>query len=196
MAKHKIIGVVHGITYSILLLNTDLHVADLATHMSRSQFVRNTMTAIQAQFPSTNTDDQDGNSSMSRNVLPEDTEIVSRSKRSDSIASWNSVSRDVVTSLSSSPSINRTSEINETRSNTTAGVDSKSINTSQLYNRAWENEMENLLKVWYVFPVILVNSSLPLLGNVWCYQNTTNTAAVECERDPAESLLFKSSDAP
>jgi PH/SEC7 domain-containing protein len=147
MAEHKIIGVVHGITYSILLLNTDLHVADLTTHMSRSQFVRNTMTAIQAQFPSTNTDDQDGNSSMSRNVLPEDTEIVSRSKRSDSIASWNSVSRDVVTSLSSSPSINRTSEISETRSNTTAGVDSRSINTSQLYNRAWENEMENLLKV-------------------------------------------------
>ena len=169
MAEHKTIGVVHGITYSILLLNTDLHVADLATHMSRSQFVRNTMTAIQAQFPSTNTDDQDGNSSMSRNVLPEDTEIVSRSKRSDSIASWNSVSRDVVTSLSSSPSINRTSEISETRSTTTAGVDSKSINTSQLYNRAWENDMENLLKVWYVFPVIFVNSSLPLLGNVWCY---------------------------
>lgn len=167
MAEHKIIGVVHGITYSILLLNTDLHVADLATHMSRSQFVRNTMTAIQAQFPSTNTYDQDGNSS--RNVLPEDTEIVGRSKRSDSIASWNSVSRDVVTSLSSSPSINRTSEISETRSTTAYGVDTKSINTPQLYNRAWENEMENLLKVWYVFPVILVNSSLPLLGNVWSH---------------------------
>ena len=165
MAEHKTIGVVHGITYSILLLNTDLHVADLATHMSRSQFVRNTMTAIQAQFPSANTFDQDGNSSLSRN---EDTEIVGRSKRSDSIASWNSVSRDI-TSLSSSPSINRTSEISETRSTTTAGVDSKSINTSQLYNRAWENDMENLLKVWYVFPVIFVNSSLPLLGNVWCY---------------------------
>lgn len=169
MAKHKILGVVHAITYSILLLNTDLHIADLATHMSRSQFVRNTMTAIQAQFPSTNTYDQDGSSSTSRNVLPEDTEIVGRSKRSDSIASWNSVSRDVVTSLSSSPSINRTSEISETRSTTTTGADSKSANTSQLYNRAWENEMENLLKVWRAISCHPCQSSLLLLGNVWCH---------------------------
>jgi PH/SEC7 domain-containing protein len=152
MAEHKILGVIHAVTYSIMLLNTDLHVADLATHMSRSQFVRNTMTAIQAQFPSTIAHDQDGNSNMSRNTLFEDTEMVGRSKRSDSIASWNSVSRDVVISLSPSPSINRSSVIGETGSTSTPGVDTKPINTSHLYNRTWENEMENLLKVCRAFP--------------------------------------------
>ncbi|KAG6334214.1 hypothetical protein ID866_4872 [Astraeus odoratus] len=39
-------NVVHAVTYSLLLLNTDLHVADIANRMSRSQFVRNTMTGV------------------------------------------------------------------------------------------------------------------------------------------------------
>jgi PH and SEC7 domain-containing protein len=41
--------VVHAISYSLLLLNTDLHVADISTRMSRSQFVRNTFAVIQPQ---------------------------------------------------------------------------------------------------------------------------------------------------
>ena len=43
----------HAVAYSLLLLNTDLHVADLATRMSRNQFVRNTVTAIQMQIQPT-----------------------------------------------------------------------------------------------------------------------------------------------
>lgn len=38
--------VVHTICYSILLLNTDLHVADIETRMTRSQFVRNTLPTV------------------------------------------------------------------------------------------------------------------------------------------------------
>ncbi|KAJ9611438.1 hypothetical protein H2200_004622 [Cladophialophora chaetospira] len=38
--------VVHQIVYAILLLNTDLHVADIAQKMTRAQFVRNTMDTI------------------------------------------------------------------------------------------------------------------------------------------------------
>ncbi|KNE90144.1 hypothetical protein, variant [Puccinia striiformis f. sp. tritici PST-78] len=41
---------VHAMTYSILLLNTDLHIVDTTTRMSRSQFIRNTMETIQAQL--------------------------------------------------------------------------------------------------------------------------------------------------
>ncbi|ERF77138.1 hypothetical protein EPUS_07679 [Endocarpon pusillum Z07020] len=38
--------VVHTICYSILLLNTDLHVADIGQKMTRTQFIRNTLPTI------------------------------------------------------------------------------------------------------------------------------------------------------
>ncbi|KAA1095455.1 hypothetical protein PGT21_020554 [Puccinia graminis f. sp. tritici] len=41
---------VHAMSYSILLLNTDLHVVDTTSRMSRSQFVRNTMETVFAQL--------------------------------------------------------------------------------------------------------------------------------------------------
>ena len=43
------VDVVHIITYTLLLLNTDLHVVESASRMSRSQFVKNTMTAVRQQ---------------------------------------------------------------------------------------------------------------------------------------------------
>ncbi|KAI9743322.1 MAG: hypothetical protein M1818_003168 [Claussenomyces sp. TS43310] len=42
----KVADVVHTICYSILLLNTDLHMADVDSKMTRSQFVKNTMPTI------------------------------------------------------------------------------------------------------------------------------------------------------
>lgn len=40
------VAIVNNITYALLLLNTDLHIADLDEKMSRAQFVKNTMSAI------------------------------------------------------------------------------------------------------------------------------------------------------
>lgn len=40
------IDIIHTICYSIMLLNTDLHVADIESKMTRSQFIKNTMTTI------------------------------------------------------------------------------------------------------------------------------------------------------
>ncbi|GAB0132127.1 hypothetical protein EsDP_00000571 [Epichloe bromicola] len=47
-AQHgfKATDVIHTICYSIMLLNTDLHVADIEQKMTRSQFIKNTMTTI------------------------------------------------------------------------------------------------------------------------------------------------------
>ncbi|EGG09477.1 uncharacterized protein MELLADRAFT_77145 [Melampsora larici-populina 98AG31] len=42
--------VVHALSYSILLLNTDLHIVDTTSRMSRSQFVRNTLETLTAQL--------------------------------------------------------------------------------------------------------------------------------------------------
>ncbi|GAA5854331.1 hypothetical protein JCM8547_001783 [Rhodosporidiobolus lusitaniae] len=41
--------VVHAVSYSLLLLNTDLHVVDTTSRMTRQQFIRNTVEAIKAQ---------------------------------------------------------------------------------------------------------------------------------------------------
>lgn len=50
------IDIVHAITYSIMLLNTDLHIAEISTRMSRSQFVKNTLSVVLSQInqPETN----------------------------------------------------------------------------------------------------------------------------------------------
>ncbi|KAG9112795.1 hypothetical protein FRC07_007869, partial [Ceratobasidium sp. 392] len=48
-------SIVHAISYSLLLLNTDLHIAELSSHMSKTQFVRNTWTVIQDQIRSIET---------------------------------------------------------------------------------------------------------------------------------------------
>lgn len=47
---HHTIDVVHAITYSIMLLNTDLHIADIANRMSRSQFIKNTLSVVLDQI--------------------------------------------------------------------------------------------------------------------------------------------------
>lgn len=39
-------GVIHNICYALMLLNTDLHVADIQHKMTRSEFIKNTMPAI------------------------------------------------------------------------------------------------------------------------------------------------------
>ncbi|KAF8636056.1 hypothetical protein AX17_003830 [Amanita inopinata Kibby_2008] len=151
---YRTTSIVHAVAYSLLLLNTDLHVADLATHMSRNQFVRNTLTAIQAQLhtvKSSTIDLHDGSNISLRESG--DTEVATRSKRSDSIASWNSVSREVVMTLPTSPSITRVppelpaTEVNVSSVIRSNGVESKLEN--YFYSRTWENEMESLLKEMY-----------------------------------------------
>ncbi|KAI0630210.1 hypothetical protein C8Q77DRAFT_1233183 [Trametes polyzona] len=97
-------SVVHAVAYSVLLLNTDLHVAELASRMSKNQFVRNTMTAIQMQLQpsgmasSTDLSYDDWSSVRAGSEggdVPGNT-VRARAKRSDSITSWNSVTREAL----------------------------------------------------------------------------------------------------
>ena len=46
MLSNMVIDVVHTISYSILLLNTDLHMADIDQKMTRPQFIRNCLPTI------------------------------------------------------------------------------------------------------------------------------------------------------
>ncbi|KAL1717370.1 hypothetical protein EV715DRAFT_203332 [Schizophyllum commune] len=149
-------NIVHAVAYSLLLLNTDLHVADLATRMSRNQFVRNTVTAIQMQIQPTSPlspesmDDRD--SLHSENTV----EGHRRNKRSDSITSWNSISRDTVYGATlASPSL-ASNGMTESSNGSTPSVsvsqppETKSTASStRLYGKEWESELESLLKEMY-----------------------------------------------
>ncbi|KAG9220598.1 hypothetical protein CCMSSC00406_0003697 [Pleurotus cornucopiae] len=141
-------SVVHAVTYSLLLLNTDLHIAELSTHMSRSQFVRNTLGTIQMQLQppeQLSTSDlayDDSGSSMRGS----DADTIARTKRSDSITSWNSVSKEAAMAASpghhsngSTPSVQVSLHSSQQRTPDVGSV----------YGRTWEADMENLLKDMY-----------------------------------------------
>lgn len=156
-------NIVHAVSYSLLLLNTDLHVADLSTRMSRNQFIKNTLTAIQTQLQpvsiarlSTSDLTYDDCSSI-RGVGSEETEKGFRKKRSDSITSWNSVSREVIMSTPTSPGGGQGLPLGAHLPNgSTPSVQvsnshdyGSSNQFTHVYGRAWENDMENLLKEMY-----------------------------------------------
>jgi hypothetical protein len=152
------------VTYSMLLLNTDLHVAELTSRMSKPQFVRNTLNAIQMQlhperFVDASTPDLTSDDSSSLRAPLSAGDFTRSPKRSGSIASWNSASRDA---LNSAPgAVTPESEAPQAGSGTTSpALVSASIDKSPqrspsttTYDRAWEIEMESYLKVHLFKPV-------------------------------------------
>lgn len=169
----SILGVVHAVSYSLLLLNTDLHVAELTSRMSRGQFVRNTLSAIQSQLQPGSTSDltfDDWSSLRGGSDVSDSAPNGGRTiKRSDSITSWNSVTREAIASglgmkhpssgQLTTASTDTTSAVN-TPALTSANESAVSVASSHhevktpengsspmVYDRNWENEMESMLKV-------------------------------------------------
>ncbi|KAF9531604.1 hypothetical protein CPB83DRAFT_786238 [Crepidotus variabilis] len=149
-------NLVHAVSYSLLLLNTDLHVAELAAHMSKNQFVRNTMTAIQMQTqPDALTrvalNDKDDNSSVRGGS--DETEVQTRSKRSDSVTSWSSLGRETGAHFAAASAPNGSSLGVNHPNSSNPSVQSASTSAQDLQNRqfgrAWETDMESLLKEMY-----------------------------------------------
>lgn len=145
------LDVVHAASYSLLLLNTDLHVADLSTRMSRNQFVRNTLTAIQMQMQPTppaqiSTSDLTYDDCGSSIRGSDGTETVSRSHRSNSITSRTSMSRE-----GSAPLSIETMHVVREHNGSTPSVQISTcehkLTSNPVYGRAWESDMEVLLKV-------------------------------------------------
>jgi hypothetical protein len=160
------------VAYSLLLLNTDLHVADLTNRMSRGQFVRNTLFTIQMQLRP-NRSVQGSSSDLVNSERDGDSErgpgdegsdigasmVRSQAKRSDSIASWNSISRDAALAnlFVASPAVGNTVSVplpNDSTASvpasTTSAAEAKTPSTlvsSVVFDRNWESDMESLLKV-------------------------------------------------
>ncbi|KAG5335134.1 hypothetical protein C0989_002325 [Termitomyces sp. Mn162] len=120
-------NIVHSVASSLFLLNTDLHVADLTTRMSCSQFVRNTVTAIKSTH-STNLSNSDPTHS---------------SKRSDSLTSSNSLSKEVAM-------IPFQTEANgSTQSVQVSNVHEPRTNPNPAHGQGWEADIESLLEEMY-----------------------------------------------
>ncbi|KAL5523862.1 hypothetical protein ACEPAG_8035 [Sanghuangporus baumii] len=153
-------SVVHAVSYSLLLLNTDLHVAELASRMSRNQFVRNTLAAIQMQIRPNGTGrastpelTHDDGSSI-RGVGSDGSEVgasgvKSRNGRSGSVTSWTSVSREFVNTPATTPNSGSSQQLNGSNASVTESR-AKNSSTSVVYGRNFESDLENLLKEMYM----------------------------------------------
>ncbi|KAL4074056.1 hypothetical protein J3A83DRAFT_4090639 [Scleroderma citrinum] len=189
-------SVVHAVTYSLLLLNTDLHVADIANRMSRSQFVRNTMTAVQMQLhptrygSTTELDHDDSSSGPGTGSEGTETQSLARSKRSGSIASWNSISKDTFTSsgtISTLPQAQPSLNSSTTSFQHSLGYEPKSPNAHVIFDRNWEMEMEGLLKGTGSVTAFLT----PALGFA---SNLSHTIIREAQEDEDRSFTSNTSD--
>jgi PH and SEC7 domain-containing protein len=137
--------------------------------MSRIQFVRNTLFTIQIQLQP-NRSVQGSSSDLVQSERDVDSlrgpgsdgsdvggsTVRSHAKRSDSIASWNSISRDAALAnlFVASPTANTASLPNDSTASvpasTTSVAEAKTPSTlvsSVVYDRNWESDMESLLKV-------------------------------------------------
>jgi len=130
-------GVVHTVTGAMLMLNTDLHIADLQKHMSRADFVRNAMRAIQESMPSDreSTPDVTNNDSGSlRNV-----DSASASQSTTSVRLRAATSRNTSGTLTTELTSPSTQELRSRAASSTT------VN-SFTYTKAWEIEAETALK--------------------------------------------------
>ncbi|SPO20231.1 uncharacterized protein UTRI_00628_B [Ustilago trichophora] len=88
--------VIHSVVFSILLLNTDLHIAELQERMTRQQFVRNTLSAIAESSPDAQAlsvqDDSRSSFSVAPNELARSADAVPQplnpAQRRNSISSY------------------------------------------------------------------------------------------------------------
>lgn len=156
--------VVHSVVFSLLLLNTDLHVADINDRMTRTQFVRNTLSALgeSGYLPSSRSGrtHDDSQSSINVNMEPSSaTQSLAVSSEASSAAAKSGVTspqdvnnklqvgnvvsqprekaRSVAGSVGSAPGLTRSPSMNS----------SVSRNPPSSYSKSFEVELENVLKV-------------------------------------------------
>ncbi len=145
--------------------------------MSRGQFVRNTLFTIQMQLrpnrsvQGSSSDlvngERDGDSVRESGNEGNDVDastVRSQAKRSDSITSWNSISRDAALAnlFVGSPAVGNAAPLpNDSTASvpasTTSATEAKTPSTlvsSVVFDRNWESDMESLLKVCLLWQVI------------------------------------------
>ncbi|KAJ5692106.1 hypothetical protein N7462_001529 [Penicillium macrosclerotiorum] len=146
----KATDVVHTICYSILLLNTDLHLADIEQKMTKSQFVRNTMPTIHR---------------VAMDAAPEGFETLRPTKvKTTPIAAESAHSApSSARSPTFPPGAGRNSFDQETSGRNTADGDAGPLVCTPFTGtvRAWEQQVETVLKDFYAS---IQKERLPLHG--------------------------------
>ncbi|KAJ5358107.1 hypothetical protein N7541_005265 [Penicillium brevicompactum] len=140
----KATDVVHTICYSILLLNTDLHLADIESKMTKSQFVRNTMPTIHR---------------VAMDAAPEGFETLRPVNRSKTQSQEATSAPTSARSATFPQEATRSSLDKDSESNVDAGplVNTPFVGTV----RAWEQQVEAVLKEFYTS---IQKERLPLFG--------------------------------
>lgn len=137
-------GVVHTVTAAMLMLNTDLHIAELSKHMSRADFIRNAMRAIQESMPDRDsTVDLTNNDSGSLRGM----DALSAAQSSSSVRLRPAVNTQRTASGTLSPPVSELTSpsLQDLRSR----ASSTTINSSFTYSKAWEQDAEMALKDIY-----------------------------------------------
>ncbi|GLA03238.1 hypothetical protein AnigIFM60653_002856 [Aspergillus niger] len=162
----KASDVVHTICYSLLLLNTDLHLADIEQKMTKAQFVRNTMPTIHRvaadAAPDGFFDQRDANKSKAQSQDPPSLASNSRSATTDDL--------ERKTPTADKPTNGPTKLVNRlSRTDLSAKMISDPDNDAgPLVNtpftgtmRAWEQQVEMVLRDFYTS---IQKQKLPLHG--------------------------------
>nr|XP_018265878.1 uncharacterized protein I303_02254 [Kwoniella dejecticola CBS 10117]OBR88036.1 hypothetical protein I303_02254 [Kwoniella dejecticola CBS 10117] len=154
-------GVVHTVTAAMLMLNTDLHIAELNKHMSRNDFVRNAMRAIHESLPSA---ERDGDGTSTPDLVRDDGSSMKagfgsngsmapsfvsvRAKPPSSVLAPPTQRSASAPVISQGPSrTDSASSIGTTGVGIVGGKGGSSTTVSSFtYNRAWEMEAENALR--------------------------------------------------
>ncbi|KAJ5886365.1 uncharacterized protein N7473_009039 [Penicillium subrubescens] len=143
----KATDVVHTICYSLLLLNTDLHLADIEQKMTKSQFVRNTMPTIHR---------------VAMDAAPEGFETL-RPQKSKTVPTAESAHSAPNSARSQTFPADACGFLDDNTARNTADVDAGPLVTTPFTGtvRAWEQQVEMVLKDFYSS---IQKDKLPLHG--------------------------------
>ena len=145
--------VVHTICYSILLLNTDLHLADIGQKMTRSQFVRNALpTIVRVAEEAETTSTIRGSSLSNQAPLPAQEQQVRKPSLEEESAAAPNIGRSAEESLRE--------EVGELYVG--SNVSGPLVDTPWIgSDKAWEAQIEVVLKSFYTE---ISRQRLPLFG--------------------------------
>ncbi|KAI8336753.1 Pleckstrin homology domain-containing protein [Chlamydoabsidia padenii] len=144
--------IIHAIVYSLVLLNTDLHVVKgERKKMSRPAFIRNTMDAIRSQLKQSQDNnipilDQNNKSNISAVSLDDDKLASGISTHSQTLKhEWSDLKRTPSCRSAYSQSSSYSGKI----SSTFDGATTTLISSASFGSTKWQNELESFLKQLY-----------------------------------------------
>ncbi|TPX25189.1 hypothetical protein DIZ76_010638 [Coccidioides immitis] len=153
----KATDVVHTICYSLLLLNTDLHLADIEQKMTRNQFIRNTMPTIERVVADAAPDAFEGIvSNKLHRPRSTDNSGSQPGRASTPYGERDDNETNIASNLLNTPQDNISKATAAANIPNINGGDISAASSIQLVNvpfrgtkKAWENQIESALKEFY-----------------------------------------------